>query len=150
MDKKKSYKEIHGETRVGKFLRSIGKSGLIGKVIDTAGDVAKGDILSALKTLLTDESSITPEERNYALEMVKLDIERERSVSKRWYSDLKYGNVLTRSIRPLVLIFLTISYIVGWYLEYPLDDVSNVLTIVVTSYFGGRSIEKVTSLRSGN
>lgn len=149
MDKKKTYKEIHGTTRVGDFLRSINKSGLIGKVIDGAGDVARGDILGALKTLLTNDESMTPEERSYAIEMVKLDIEKERSISKRWSADLKYGNVLTKSIRPLVLIFLTVSFIVGWYLEYPLDEVSSVLTIVVTSYFGGRSFEKVTAYKAG-
>jgi hypothetical protein len=144
MDKKKTYKEINGETRVGKFLRSINKSALIGKVIDSAGDVAKGDLLGALKTLLTTDDSMTQEERSYALEMVRLDIEKERAISNRWTADLRWGTWLTKSIRPLVLIFLTVSYIVGWYLSYPLDDISNVLTIVVTAYFGGRSFEKAT------
>ena len=150
VDKKKTYKEINGTTRIGDFLRSINKSGLIGKVVDTAGDVAKGDILGALKTLLTNDDSMTPEERSFAIEMVKLDIEKERSISNRWTADLRWGNTLTKSIRPLVLIFLTGSFIVGWYLGYPLDEVSNVLTIVVTSYFGGRSIEKVASYKSGS
>ena len=143
MDKKKTYKEIHGSTRVGDFLRSIGKSNLIGKVIDAGGDIAKGDVLGAIKTLLLEgDNGMTPEERSHAVEMVKLDIERERSISTRWNSDLKYGNILTKSIRPSVLIVLTVSYIVGWYLGYPLDDISNVLTIVLTAYFGGRSMEK--------
>ena len=150
VDKKKTYKEINGQTRVGKFLRSINKSGLIGKVIDSVGDVASGDVLGALKTLLTNDDSMTPEERSFAIEMVKLDIEKERSISNRWTADLRWGNTLTKSIRPLVLIFLTGSFIVGWYLGYPLDEVSNVLTIVVTSYFGGRSIEKVASYKSGS
>tara|TARA_R100000544_G_scaffold37156_1_gene27461 strand:+ start:224 stop:667 length:444 start_codon:yes stop_codon:yes gene_type:complete len=143
MDKKKTYKQIHGTTRIGDFLRSIGKSNLIGKVIDAGGDIAKGDVLGAIKTLLLEgDNGMTPEERSHAVEMVKLDIERERSISTRWNSDLKYGNILTKSIRPSVLIVLTVSYIVGWYLGYPLDDISNVLTIVLTAYFGGRSMEK--------
>lgn len=146
--KKKTYKEIHGTTRVGDFLRSINKSGLIGRVVDSAVDASKGDILGAIKTLLTTDDSMTPEERSYALEMVRLDIEKERAISNRWTADLRWGNQLTKSIRPLVLIFLTVSYIVGWYLGYPLDDISNVLTIVVTAYFGGRSIEKATALRN--
>ena len=37
MEKKKKYRDIHGETRVGKFLRSIKKSGMVGKAIDAAG-----------------------------------------------------------------------------------------------------------------
>jgi len=146
--KKKTYKEINGTSRIGDFLRSINKSDLIGRVIDSVGDVSKGDVLGALKTLLTNDNSMTAEERSYALEMVRLDIEKERAISNRWTADLRWGNQLTKSIRPLVLIFLTVSYIVGWYLGYPLDDISNVLTIVVTAYFGGRSIEKATALRS--
>jgi hypothetical protein len=61
MDKKKTYKEINGTTRVGDFLRSINKSDLIGRVIDSVGDVSKGDVLGALKTLLTTDNSITAE-----------------------------------------------------------------------------------------
>ena len=142
-DKKKTYKEIHGKTRVGKFLQSIGKSNIIGKVIDAGSDIAKGNVLGAIKTLLTEEEAgMTPEERSHALELVRLDIERERSISTRWTSDLRWGNILTKSIRPVVLIVLTISYIVGWYLGYPLENISNLLTIVLTAYFGGRSMEK--------
>jgi len=143
MDKKKTYKEIHGTTRVGDFLRSIGKSNIIGKVIDAGGDIAKGDVLGAIKTLLVEEDAgMTPEERNHALEMVRLDIEKERSISTRWNADLRWGNILTKSIRPSILIVLTVSYIVGWYLGYPLENISNLLTIVLTAYFGGRSMEK--------
>ena len=77
MDKKKTYKEINGTTRIGDFLRSINKSDVIGRVIDSIGDASKGDVLGAIKTLLTNDDSMTPEERSYALEMVKLDIQRE-------------------------------------------------------------------------
>lgn len=143
MDKDKTYKEIHGTTRIGDFLRSINKSDLVGRVISTGGELAKGDVLGALQALLTSaDTGMTAEERNHALELVKLDIERERSISKRWYSDLKYGNLLTRTVRPAILIFLTVSYVVGWYLEYELTSITNLLTIVLSAYFGGRSMEK--------
>ena len=146
-DKEKTYKEIHGETRVGKFLRSIGKGDIIGKVVGSAASLAKGDILGALKTLLASEKTLTTEERSHALDMVRLDIEKEKSISSRWNSDLRYGNMLTKSIRPLVLIFLTVSFIVGWFLEYELKEISSLLTVVLTAYFGGRSFEKVMSTR---
>ena len=61
MEKKKSYKDIHGTTRVGDFLRSIKKSGMVGKAIDAAGSLATGNVLEALKTILVEDNSISPE-----------------------------------------------------------------------------------------
>lgn len=143
MSDKKKFRDIHGETRVGKFLRSIKKSGMIGRAIDSAGSLASGDIFGALKTLLVEDNSISPEDRAFALEELRLDIERERSISKRWNSDLKYGNTLTRSVRPLTLIFLTISTVTGWYLGYDISAMTNLLTIVLTAYFGMRTSEGI-------
>jgi len=148
MDKDKSYKQIHGKTRVGAFLQSINKSNLIGKVIGVGSELATGDILGALETLLTNgDTGMTPEERSHAIELVKLDIEKQRSISKRWNSDLKYGNSLTRNVRPLTLIFLTVSVVTGWYLDYNIDAMTNLLTIVLTAYFGSRTFEKVTTTK---
>jgi hypothetical protein len=143
MSDKKSYKDIHGETRVGKFLRSIKKSGMVGKAIDAAGSLASGDILGALKDLLVTDDSISPEDRTFALEQLRLDLEQEKGISKRWNSDLKYGNTLTRSVRPLTLIFLTISTVTGWYLGYDISAMTNLLTIVLTAYFGMRTSEGI-------
>lgn len=138
----KTYKEVHGKTRIGKFLQSIGKSDLIGKAIGAGVNLAKGDVLGALEAVFVNDKGMSAEERNYALELVRLDIERERSISKRWYSDLKYGNMLTRTVRPAVLIFLSVSYVIGWFMGYDLTSTTSLLTIVLSAYFGGRSMEK--------
>ena len=151
MDKDKTYREINGSTRVGDFLRSINKSNLIGKVIGVGSELATGDVLGALQTLISDgDTGMTPEERSHAIELVKLDIEKSKGISKRWNSDLKYGNSLTRNVRPLTLIFLTVSVVVGWYLDYNIDAMTNLLTIVLTAYFGSRTFEKVTTTKSGS
>lgn len=138
----KTYKEVHGKTRIGKFLQTIGKSDLIGKAIGAGVNLAKGDVLGALEAVFVNDKGMSAEERNYALELVRLDIERERSISKRWYSDLKYGNMLTRTVRPAVLIFLSVSYVIGWFMGYDLTSTTSLLTIVLSAYFGGRSMEK--------
>lgn len=147
--KDKTYREINNTTRVGDFLRSINKSGLIGKVVGAGINIAKGDALGALETLFKsgDDDGMTPEERNHAIELVKLDIEREKSISKRWQSDMKYGSILTKNVRPIVLLFLTVSVTVGWYLEYPMDAMTNLLTIVLTAYFSARSADKIFAKR---
>ena len=85
MDKDKTYREINGSTRVGDFLRSINKSNLIGKVIGVGSELATGDVLGALQTLISDgDTGMTPEERSHAIELVKLDIEKSKGISKRW------------------------------------------------------------------
>ena len=143
MEKKKKYRDIHNETRVGKFLRSIKKSGMVGRAIDAAGSLASGNVLGALKDLLVTDDSMSPEDKQIALEELRLDLEMEKSISKRWNSDMKYGNTLTRSVRPLTLIFLTISTVTGWYLGYNIDAMTNLLTIVLTAYFGMRTSEGI-------
>ena len=74
-------------------------------------------------------------------------------VSNRWMYDLQWGNKLTKSIRPLTLIFLTavftiISFADGNIGEFQLNkDLlpiwNTILLAVYSAYFVGRSIEKV-------
>jgi hypothetical protein len=147
-EKDKTYRSINGTTKVGDFLRSINKSGLISKVVGAGINIAKGDALGALETLFkSGDTGMSEEERNYAIELVRLDIEREKSISKRWQSDMKYGSVLTKNVRPIVLLFLTVAVTVGWYLDYPMDSMTNLLTIVLTAYFSARSADKIFAKR---
>jgi hypothetical protein len=144
MSDKKSYKDIHGETRVGKFLRSIKKSGIVGKAIDAASDLSTGNILGALKTILVEDNSISPEDRAFALEQLRLDIEGERGVTQRWTSDMRFGNFVTKTIRPFILLSLTVAFIVCFFMkEYQMDIIGNMLSIVLTAYFGSRGAEKI-------
>jgi hypothetical protein len=144
MGDKKKFRDIHGETRVGKFLRSIKKSGLVGRAIDSAGSLASGDVLGALKTLLVEDTSMSAEDKAFALEELRLDIERERSITRRWTSDLKYGNILTKSIRPVILLILTLSFVVGFFLgTYDMNIIGDLLTIVLSGYFVMRSGDKI-------
>jgi hypothetical protein len=47
-------------------------------------------------------------------------------------------------VRPLTLVFLTIAFVVGWYLQIDgLDVVKELLTIVFIGYFGSRGAEKI-------
>jgi hypothetical protein len=148
MSDKKSYKNIHGTTRVGDFLRKIKKSGLVGRAIDAAGDLSTGNVLGALKTLLVEDSSISPEDKAFALEELRLDLEQERGITERWKADLKHGTILTKNIRPVILIALTATFIAGFFMkEYEMDVVADMLTIVLTAYFSARTIDKVMGKR---
>jgi hypothetical protein len=67
--------------------------------------------------------------------------------------DLQHGNWLTRSVRPLTLIFLVLSTVLMVFIdsgsivfeveEKWTDLLQIVLITVIGAYFGGRSIEKV-------
>jgi hypothetical protein len=86
---------------------------------------------------------MSPEDKKVALK--KLDIERAEidGTTRRWVADARSGNWLAANVRPLTLIFLVIAYVAGWYMGYPLDDITGLLTIVIGGYFGSRGVEKV-------
>lgn len=141
---KPKYRDIHGETRVGKFLRSIGKGNLIGKAVDVAGSLATGDVLGALQSVFEQpDNGMSPEERQYALEQLRLDIEAERGITNRWTADLRWGNFITKTIRPFTLIALTAAFITGFFMKYDLTVIGNMMSIVLTAYFGSRGAEKI-------
>ena len=81
------------------------------------------------------------------------EAEMQKNVTDRWKADLEFGNWLTRSVRPLVLIFLIVSTVLMVFIdsgsikfeveEKWTDLLQLVLITVIGAYFGGRSIEKV-------
>ena len=90
-------------------------------------------------------------------EMTQIFIEAEsqmqKNVTERWKADLEHGNWLTRSVRPLVLIFLIVATVLMVFIdsgslvfnveEKWTDLLQIILITVIGSYFGGRSIEKI-------
>ncbi len=129
MDKKK-----FKDTEVGKFL--LNKiPGLVGAI---AGSTPVGSVIQAI----IGGSDMSEQDKQVALK--KLDIERAEidGTTRRWVADSKSG-WLASNVRPLTLIFLTVSYVAGWYMSYPLDSITGLLSIVIGGYFGGRSVEKV-------
>ena len=131
MSDKKKFKD----TQVGQFL--------LNKIPDVvqavAGDTLAGNVIQAI----IGGSKMSEEDKQIALK--KLDIERAEidGTTRRWVADAKSGSWLSSNVRPLTLVFLTVSYVVGWYLDYPLDSITGLLSIVIGGYFGSRGVEKV-------
>ena len=75
----------------------------------------------------------------------KLEVERAEidGTTKRWVADARSGSWLAANVRHLTLVFLTVSYVAGWDLGYPLENITGLLTIVIGGYFGSRGVEKV-------
>ncbi len=128
---KKKFKD----TNVGKFLlQKI--PGVVGAI---AGDTPVGSVIQAI----IGGSDMSEADKQVALK--KLEIERAEidGTTRRWVADARSGSWLAANVRPLTLVFLVISYVAGWYMGYPLDNITGLLTIVIGGYFGSRGVEKV-------
>lgn len=155
-DKKESYKDKNGTTRVGDFLRSINKGNLLTKVLGSATQVITGDVKGAVETLLRGSDELTDEQRVYALKLLESDVKENEEITKRWVSDNATDSELTKNIRPLTLAALTISLFVfilldssdiGFVVEDTwIDLLKSLLLTVFVAYFGGRSYEKSKKL----
>jgi hypothetical protein len=128
---KKKFKD----TQVGKFLLNK-----IPNVVEAvAGNSLAGNVIQAI----IGGSDMTPEDKDIALKKLELERAEIDGTTRRWVADARSGSWLATNVRPLTLIFLTVSYVVGWYLGYPLENITGLLTIVIGGYFGSRGVEKV-------
>ena len=127
---KKKFKD----TNVGKFL--------LGKIPKVVGAIAKDTPVGSVIEAIIGGSDMSEGDKQVALEKLRIERAEIDGVTKRWVADSKSG-FLAQNVRPLVLIFFSVSYVVGWYLNYPLESITGLLTIVIGGYFGSRGVEKV-------
>jgi len=123
------------DTAVGKFL--------LQKIPNVVGAIADNTAVGSVLSAIIGGSDMSEQDKEVALK--KLDIERAEidGTTRRWVADARSGSWLAQNVRPLTLVFLTVSYVVGWYLGYPLDSITGLLSIVIGGYFGSRGVEKV-------
>ena len=126
---KKKFKD----TAVGKFL--------LKKIPTVVGSIASGTPAGGIIEAIIGSSEMSDGDKEIALEKLKLERAEIDGTTERWVAGS--GAWLAANVRPLVLIFLTVSYVIGWYLSYPLDSITGLLTIVIGGYFGSRGVEKV-------
>jgi hypothetical protein len=128
-------KKLFKNTKVGKFL--AGSS-----IVDTLGSALPDKGLLAIVKNLIQKQPMPVEDKEMALRLLDQDITEMQEVTKRWESDLASDNVLSKNVRPLTLIFFSVAYVIGWYLDYSLENITGLLSLIVGAYFGGRSYEK--------
>jgi hypothetical protein len=130
MSNKKKFKD----TAVGSFLlKKIPK--VVGAI---AEDTPVGNVIEAI----IGGSDMSQEDKDIALEKLRLERAEMDGVTRRWVADSRSG-WLAQNVRPLTLVFFSVSYVVGWYLNYPLDSITGLLSVVIGGYFGSRGVEKV-------
>ena len=140
---KKKFKD----TKVGKFLASNGSS-----IVDTLGSALPDKGLLAIVKNLIQKQPMPIKDKEEALRLLQLDQIELQEISKRWESDMKSDNKLSKNVRPLTLIFMTISLITFIFLDSTFQDfdfeevhietLKQLCSVVFIAYFGGRSYEK--------
>ncbi len=131
-------KKKFSQTKVGKFLIEKG-SGLANLVGETLPD---NGVLGVLKGFLDKDDTLPKEDKETALKLLEIDMAEMEAITKRWEADSK-STWLAANVRPLTLIFFSVSYVIGWCLDYPLDSITGLLSLIVGAYFGSRGVEKV-------
>jgi hypothetical protein len=145
---KKKFKE----TKVGKFLQNMGSS-----IVDKAGHILPDNgFYGVLKNLITTDSKLTTQDKETALELLKMDQIEMQEVSKRWDSDMKSDSWLSKNTRPMTLIFLTISTMLIIILDslninfgVDIEWIALLKSLLITTYvayFGSRGVEKFKSI----
>ena len=135
--KRKKFKE----TKLGQFL--LGKSGVFQSLAETIPD--RG-VLGLVKRLLVEDKGLPPEDKEKALRLLDVQLEEMDAVTRRWEADLMSDSWLSKNVRPISLVFLTIVYATGFFLKYDLTIINQLLLLVYGAYFGSRGLEKIRKL----
>ena len=141
---KKKFKE----TKVGAFLTNAGSS-----IVDVVGDVLPDNgVLGIVKGLLHKDSTLTPQDKETALKLLEMDSKEIKEVSKRSDSDMASDSWLSKNVRPITLIYLTLAttiYIVldSLQISFKIDEawielLKTLLVTIYVAYFGSRGFEK--------
>ena len=88
---------------------------------------------------------------------IKAEADQQKNVSERWKYDMASDNMLSKSVRPMTLIFLFVStilliFIDSGFINFAVDDewkelLKMLLITITAAYFGGRSYEKAKSIK---
>lgn len=84
-------------------------------------------------------------------------VAEDNNVSRRWEADMTSDSWLSKNIRPMTLVYILTAFIVMALLDgagYRIAEAYVTLLgqwgmLVMTAYFGGRTIEKVMEMRRG-
>ncbi len=125
---------------------------LTGSVIKEVGEV--------LDNLTTTKEEKLEAQRLITEILEKADKEAQEQVTKRWESDMQSDSFLSKNIRPIVLIYLTVIFTVCAFFDGNIGEFKiseeyipifqTLLVTVYGAYFVGRTWEKAKSITSKN
>tara|TARA_R100000458_G_scaffold28294_1_gene25855 strand:+ start:29 stop:415 length:387 start_codon:yes stop_codon:yes gene_type:complete len=113
------------------------------KIVDSVGQIIDG-VVTNKEEKINAKAKIKEIMNSYKIEV-------EKNITARWEADAN-GNMLTRSVRPLVLIFCIVCTMLLVFIDSGTIDfnvkpefvslLTTILTVIIGAYFGGRSFEK--------
>lgn len=128
-------------------------SGVLAKLFGKAGGSVVDKLAGVADRFIRTKDEKAAFEKEMTQIMIDAEAAMQKNVTDRWKADLEHGNWLTRSVRPLVLIFLIVATVLMVFIdsgslafnveEKWTDLLQIILITVIGSYFGGRSIEKI-------
>ena len=149
MSDRKKFKD----TTVGQILLGAASAinPTLGRVLE--GVTSPKEALSKItKADISAEDKIRLQEMIYDHQTKEME-----AVTTRWQSDMASDNKLSKSVRPLTLIFLFVSTVVlifidSGFINFAVDDewkelLKMLLITITAAYFGGRSYEKGKSIK---
>ena len=124
------------DTDVGKFL--------LEKIPTIVGGIANDTPIGNVVRAIIGGSEMSDLDKEIALKKLEQEIHEFDGITKRWVADSRSQSWLAQNVRPLTLVFLTVSFVIGWGLQLEeLATVKELLTIVFIGYFGSRGAEKI-------
>lgn len=142
------FKDDTGKTRVGVFLKEYAPD-----LLDFVASLTGISALEKLGDAIEGATNLSPEQKARAKELLELDIKQEMERTKRQENDMSSDSWLSKNIRPMALIYLTISVSIIAVLDSSIESFvlrdgyislfTSLLLSVYGFYFVGREINKM-------
>ena len=123
------------------------------KLLDILGGGVVKQVGDVLDNLTTSKEEKLEAQRKIKEVLMQAESDAQEQVTRRWEADMKSDNWMSKNIRPLICIFLTIMFIIISIFDGNLGEFTiapayipiyqTLLITVYGAYFAGRSIEKI-------
>jgi|TARA_R110000765_G_scaffold38634_5_gene84595 hypothetical protein len=152
-DKKPTYKELNGATRVGDALRWLGKQGktFAPQLLEMAGTVTGISGLNKLGNAIRKDGDLSDLDKEILLQEMEHDMVEMEEITKRLRIDSEFA--ITRLVRPVVyaamfIMFLSMVFLDGNIGDFTIDKayvpvIQSLFGTMTVFYFGSRGIEKI-------
>lgn len=128
----------------------------VGTVIDSVGKIVD-DLHTSDDEKLKAKQELVKLQADVEMKAKELDLQYESEITQRQTNDMASDSWLSKNIRPLTLIFILTMYSLlsissGFNFivtESYVELLGNWGMLIMSFYFGGRTWEKVTSLKVG-
>ena len=132
-------------------------SKILSKLFGNAGGAVVDKLAGVADRFIRTKDEKAEFEKEMTNILIEAEAAMQKNVTERWKADLEHGNWLTRSVRPLVLVFLIVATVLMVFIDsgsiaFNVEDkwvdlLQLVLMTTIGAYFGGRSVEKYNKIK---